>query len=65
MSVKLSDYVMKTLDFYNIMKQLLMITADNARNNDIFWRQLQKNLIKEKINWNYQQEIICCMSYNI
>ena len=30
---KLSSYVMKTLCFHNITKQLLAITADNAKNN--------------------------------
>lgn len=60
-----TDYVMKTLSFYNITKQLLVITADNARNNDTFWRQLQKDLMKKKIDWDYQQETIHCMLHSI
>ena len=47
---KLSGYVMETLHFHNITKQLLAITADNARNNDTLQRQLQKNLMKEKVD---------------
>ena len=31
---KLADYVMETLYFHNITKQLLVITADNAKNNN-------------------------------
>ena len=46
---KLADYIIKTLYFYNIFKQLLAITADNAKNNNILCQQLQKILRKESI----------------
>jgi len=34
---KLTDYIIKTLYFYNIIKQLLTITADNIKNNNLFY----------------------------
>ena len=37
---KLADYVVETLYFYNIFKQLLTIMADNAKNNDKLHQQL-------------------------
>ena len=43
---KLTDYVMKTLHFHNIMKQLLTITADNAKNNDLLCQKFHKVLKK-------------------
>ena len=46
---KLTDYVMKTLHFHNITKQLLAIMADNAKNNDSLHQELQKVLKKENI----------------
>jgi hypothetical protein len=62
---KLADYVMKTLHFHNITKQLLTITADNAKNNDSLHWELQKALKKENISWNHQQETICCISHTL
>ena len=46
---KLADYVVETLYFYNIFKQLLAITANNVKNNDTLCQQLQKVLRKESI----------------
>jgi len=42
----LTNYIMKTLEFYDIMNQLLIITTDNAKNNDKFHKHLQKMLKK-------------------
>ena len=44
---KLADYVMKTFYFHNIMKQLLTITTDNAKNNDLLYQKLHKVLKKK------------------
>ena len=49
----LTNYVMKTLKFHDITNQLLMITADNAKNNDKLHRHLQK-MLKKNIIWNHQ-----------
>ena len=46
---KLADYVMKTLHFHNIMKQLLIIMIDNAKNNDLLHQKLHKVLKKKSI----------------
>ena len=46
---KLADYVMKTLHFHNIMKQLLTITADNVKNNNLLHQKLHKILKKKNI----------------
>ena len=43
---KLADYIMKTLYFHNIMKQLLTIMTDNAKNNDLLHQKLHKVLKK-------------------
>ena len=61
----LVSYTMKTLHFYNIVNQLLVITADNAWNNGKLHRQLQKKLRKESVIWNSQQETIHCMTHTI
>ena len=44
---KLTNYVMKTLYFHNIMKQLLTIMTDNAKNNDLLYQKLHKVLKKK------------------
>ena len=43
----LTNYVMKILEFHDIMNQLLTITTDNAKNNDKLCRHLQKMLKKK------------------
>ena len=45
----LTNYVMKTLEFHDIINQLLMITANNAKNNDKFHKHLQKIFKKKNI----------------
>ena len=50
---KLADYIMKTLHFHNIMKQLLIITTNNVKNNDLFYQKLHKvlkNIFSKIIN---------------
>ena len=42
----LTNYIMKTLKFYNITNQLLMIMINNAKNNDKLHKYLQKMLKK-------------------
>ena len=63
---KLADYVMKTFHFHNIMKQLLTITADNAKNNDLlcqkFHKVLKKKVFSEIIN--KKQFIACHIHFN-
>jgi len=61
----LANYVVETLDFHNITKQLLTITADNAKNNGKLRRHLQKILKKKNIIWDYQQGTIRCMAHTI
>ena len=46
---KLADYVMKTLHFHNIMKQLLTIMMNNAKNNNSLHQELHKILKKKNI----------------
>ena len=43
---KLIDYVMKTLHFYNITKQLLTIMTNNTKNNDLLHQKFHKVLKK-------------------
>ena len=51
---KLANYIMKTLYFHNIMKQLLTIMTDNVKNNDLlhqkFHKVLKKRVFSEIIN---------------
>ena len=49
----LINYVMKILKFYNIINQLLTIMIDNAKNNNKFYKHLQK-MLKKNIIWNHQ-----------
>ena len=58
---KLVNYVMKTFHFHNIMKQLLIIMMNNVKNNNLLCWKLHKILKKKSIQWDYQQETICCM----
>ena len=37
---KLVDYIMKTLHFHNIIKQLLIIIINNVKNNDLLHQEL-------------------------
>ena len=61
---KLADYVMKTFHFHNITKQLLTITADNAKNNDsLCWKLhkiLKKRVFSEIIN---KKQFVACHIY--
>ena len=49
---KLADFIMKILHFHNIMKQLLTITADNAKNNLLHqeFQKVLKKIFSEIIN---------------
>ena len=49
----LTNYVIKTLEFHDIMNQLLTIMTNNAKNNDKFCKHLQK-MLKKNIVWNHQ-----------
>ena len=61
----LTNYVMKTLKFHDIMNQFLIITTDNVKNNDKLCRHLQKMLKKKNIIWDHQQKTIHYMIYII
>jgi hypothetical protein len=48
---------------YNIQRQLLAITADNARNNGTLRRELENELSSEGIHWDSDSGSIPCLSH--
>lgn len=50
---------------YGIQRQLLAITADNARNNGTLRRELEKELEREEISWDSENGSIPCLSHVI
>ena len=61
------DILYNVLECFSITKHLLCITTDNARNNRIIWKELEKLLNNLDINnsWSSESTKILCLAHVI
>ena len=61
----MTEYVIEILKKWNIAEQLLVVTSDNAFNNNTLWWHLSRLLAQKEISWDHKTDIMNCMMYVI
>ena len=61
----LISYVIEVLKLWKLKHKLLAVTADNIYNNQTLCKHLSKLLKQWRIDWDYQENTVNCMTHVI